>query len=150
MSASKTAQDKALSMPAMDVRLNTTVQEFRGNGRLKSIVTKNTLTSSGGASHPAAAFIFIGLSPNTQIFKNYLEMDAYGYIQTGHDLLHIKNLSYCSDEWLKRMPYETWKRAAPAFSPQGTYTQAATNQIASATGEGASAAISIRSYMKDM
>lgn len=147
LSASKTAIDKAMTTPKMDVRLNTSVQEFRGNGKLKSVLVKNLLTGETEELHPAGAFIFIGLKPNAQIFTPYLELDEYGYILTGHDLIHVKNLVYYSEEWLTRHPYDM-ETCRPGIFAAGDVRAGATNQIAAATGEGASAAISIRAYMR--
>src|SRR5436305_3891536 len=56
LSAGKTATDKALMSPKMDVRLNTAIQEFRGNGKLTGIVVKNGETGATEELHPAAAF----------------------------------------------------------------------------------------------
>jgi thioredoxin reductase (NADPH) len=149
LSASKTATDKALSTPALDIRFNTRVQEFRGNDKLNTIVTKNLLTNQEEQLHPAGAFIFIGQTPNTKIFENFLELDEYGYIKTGHDLEHVENLVFYSDEWLKRHPFDM-ETCRPGIFAAGDVRAGATNQIGAATGEGASAAISIRAYMKEM
>lgn len=146
LSASKTAQDKALSCPDLDVRLNTSVQEFRGNGKLHTVV----LRGPGGEVeelHPAAAFVFIGQTPNSKPFRDYLELDQYGYIRTGHDLMHVTNLAMYSDEWLKRTPFDM-ETCRPGIFAAGDVRAGATNQIAAATGEGASAAIAIRAYMR--
>lgn len=149
LSANKIAADKAFSTPQMEVRLNTSVQEFRGNGKLKSIVVKNAQTNAVEEIHPAGAFIFIGQKPNSQIFKEFLELDAYGYIRTGHDLLHVRDLEYYAPEWRKRHPFDM-ETCRPGIFAAGDVRSGATNQIAAATGEGASAAISIRRYMKEM
>ena len=149
LAASKTATDKAMMTPQFDVRFNTRVQEFRGNGKLKTIVVENTQTNAVEELHPAGAFIFIGQKPNTEIFKGFLELDEYGYIKTGHDLEHVKNLAFYSDEWLKRHPFDM-ETCRPGIFAAGDVRAGATNQIAAATGEGASAAISIRAFMRGM
>lgn len=147
LNASKTASDKALSAPKFDVRFNTQVKEFRGGGKLDRVLVENIKTHAVEELEPAAAFIFIGQTPNSQIFRDFLELDEYGYIKTGHDLLHIKNLAFYSDEWLKRHPFDM-ETCRPGVFAAGDVRAGATNQIAAATGEGASAAISIRAYMK--
>lgn len=147
LSANKIASDKAMETAKMDVRLNTRVQEFRGDGKLKTVMTENTQTNAVEELHPAGVFIFIGQKPNTEIFKDYLELDEYGYIKTGHDLEHVKNLVFYSDEWLKRHPFDM-ETCRPGIFAAGDVRAGATNQIAAATGEGASAAISIRAFMK--
>lgn len=149
LGAHKTATEKALSSPQMQVRFNTTVQEFRGNGKLHTMVIRNSQTGAVEELHPAGAFIFIGQTPNTQIFKDYLELDAYGYIRTGHALGHLENLEFYSPEWSKRPPFDM-ETCRPGIFAAGDVRSGATNQIAAATGEGASAAIAIRAYMKLM
>jgi thioredoxin reductase (NADPH) len=149
LAASKTAEEKALMTPALSVRFNTTIQEFRGNDKFRTLVVKNSKSGAIEELHPAAAFVFIGQTPNTQIFQGYLELDEYGYIKTGHDLMHVKNLVYYSDEWLKRLPFDM-ETCRPGIFAAGDVRAGATNQIAAATGEGASAAISIHAYMKEL
>lgn len=149
LSASKTAADKAASSPKVEILYNTQIQEFLGDDKLEAMLVKNLATNQMTELRPAAAFVFIGLHPNTDIFKNYLELDAYGYIQTGHDLMHIQNLTLYSDEWLKRHPFDM-ETCRPGIFAAGDVRAGATNQIAAATGEGASAAISIRAFMRGM
>lgn len=149
LTANKIAADKALTAKKMRVRFNTSVQEFRGNGELTGILVKNTRTSAIEEIHPAGAFIYIGQKPNTQIFQDYLELDEYGYIRTGHNLLHARDLGYYSPEWRNRHPFDM-EACRPGIFAAGDVRSGATNQIAAATGEGASAAISIRAYLKEM
>src|SRR5581483_9090623 len=106
MSASKTAQDKALTTQRLRVRFNTRILEFQGGRQLKTILVENTQTGDREELHPAAAFIFIGLTPNSQPFHPFLELNEHGYILTGHELIHVKNLPFYSEEWLKRTPYD--------------------------------------------
>jgi len=149
MSASKTAQDKALTTQRLRVRFNTRILEFQGGRQLKTILVENTQTGDREELHPAAAFIFIGLTPNSQPFHPFLELNEHGYILTGHELIHVKNLPFYSEEWLKRTPYDL-ETCRPGIFAAGDVRAGATNQIAAATGEGASAAISIRAYMREM
>jgi thioredoxin reductase (NADPH) len=149
LSASKTASEKAHHMPKMDIKFNTKIHEFRGNSKLHTVVLEDVKTGALSEMRPAAAFIFIGLVPNSSIFKTYLELDDYGYIKTGHELMHIQDLTLYSDEWLKRHPFDM-ETCRPGIFAAGDVRAGATNQIAAATGEGASAAISIRAFMKDI
>jgi thioredoxin reductase (NADPH) len=147
LQASKTAQDEISDKPNISIRYNTVIQEFRGNGKLDTVVVENQKSGEVEELHPAAAFIFIGLTPNTTMFKPFVEMDAYGFIRTGHDLLHVANLSHYSDEWLTRHPFDM-ETCRPGIFAAGDVRAGATAQIASAAGEGASAALSIRDYLK--
>jgi thioredoxin reductase (NADPH) len=150
LKASKVAQDKALSSKSMEVKFNTQVLEFRGeNGKLETVVTKNSITGALEELHPAAVFAFIGLLPNTNSVKNLVALDPFGYICTGHDLGHHmdKMTGQESEEHTKRMPYEM-ETSVPGIFAAGDVRSGSTKQVAAAVGEGASAAIAIREYLR--
>ena len=83
--AEKIAQDRLLSHPKISVVWNSVVDEILGEGdpatvtgvRLKDVQSgaESTLTVDG-------VFIAIGHSPNTELFKGQLEIDADGYVVT--------------------------------------------------------------------
>ena len=83
---SRILQEKVLSHPAMNVRLNTTVQEFKGDGRLSSIVVKDLSSGQEEELNPSGVFVFIGLDPNTQFLKGQVELDQWGFIVTKENL----------------------------------------------------------------
>ena len=73
-------------------------------------------------------FVFIGLIPNTGFAKDSgIELDEFGFIKTDHDLM--TNI--------------------PGVFASGDVRSGATMQIASAVGEGATAALKIREYLKN-
>ena len=67
--ASQVLREKLAKHPKMNARLQTTVQEFRGDGHLESIVVKDLATGETEELKPGAAFIFIGLDPNTDFLS---------------------------------------------------------------------------------
>ena len=71
-------------------------------------------------------FVFVGLMPNSQFVKDTLELDAVGFIKTDDDL------------------HTTMKGVFAA----GDIRSGATMQIASAVGEGATAALKIREFLE--
>ena len=75
LGASQILQEKAASSPKMEVRLNTAVQEFRGNGKLGSVRIKDLKTGELEDLTPGAVFIFIGLQPNTDFVKDVIDLD---------------------------------------------------------------------------
>jgi thioredoxin reductase (NADPH) len=127
-------------MSKMRVRYNTQVQEFRGNGRLETVVVKDTVTGAMEELHPAAVFVFIGLNPNVAPVKNLVLLDPYGYIVTGQDPGH-------HDGHPTRAPL-AMETSVPGIFAAGDVRAGSTKQVASAVGEGASAAIAIREYLK--
>ncbi len=140
LSASQIAQDEILRTPQVQVMFNTVVEQFRGNGRLTAVVTRNRQTGEVEELQPAAAFIFIGQSPNNQLVKGLVELDPFGFVVTGHDLLHSKRK-------LARVPFNM-ETSVPGIFAAGDVRAGATAQIASAAGEGASVAIAIRDHLK--
>jgi thioredoxin reductase (NADPH) len=147
LTASKVARDKVVEMSNMEVKYNSQVQEFRGNGKLKTVVTKNAATGALDELHPAAVFVFIGLNPNTGLVKDLVTLDPYGYIMTGHDLVHSHGTQTEKESGRARMPF-AMETSVPGIFAAGDVRAGSTKQVASAVGEGASAAIAIREYLK--
>ena len=73
LTASKLLQDKVMMTPTMEVLLNREVLEFRpkddGSGKLGAVTLRNRDTGDTEELHPAGAFVFIGLDPNTGFVK---------------------------------------------------------------------------------
>ena len=86
LKASQLLQDKAAANHKIEIRLERVVQELQGNGRLTGIVVQNTGTGSTETLHPAGAFIFIGLDPNTDFLKGKVDLDDFGFIRTSKTL----------------------------------------------------------------
>jgi thioredoxin reductase (NADPH) len=126
----------------VEVRYRTAVDAFEGkDSRLKTIRIRNLDSGAAGELHPAAAFIFIGQKPNSELVKGYAELDPYGYILTGHDLSHSANMSE------ERRPF-AFETSAPGVFAAGDVRHGSIKQVASAVGEGAGAAIAVREYLK--
>lgn len=147
LTASKVAQDKIAEKTSLEVKYNTRVIEFRGKGKLKSVVIRNTMTNAETELHPAAVFVFIGLDPNTNAVKDVVALDSYGYIVTGHELIHQAEWQNKFMSQFNRMPH-AMETSMPGIFAAGDVRAGSTKQVASAVGEGASAAISIRDYLK--
>ena len=143
LTASQIAIDKINeSSSRVNVKFNVAVDSFEGeNSRLKKINFHDSVTSEKGEIAPEAAFIFIGQKPNTEFAKEYLKLDKYGFILTGHDLGHVQPV----DKSMEHLAFET--SMAGVFAA-GDVRHDSTKQAASAVGEGAAAAISIREFLK--
>jgi len=146
LSASKVARDKVAEMVNMEVKYESQVKEFRGNGKLTTVVIANTATGALEELHPAAVFVFIGLHPNSELVKDLVTLDPYGYIVTGHDLIRGPSMEANSES--PRSPY-AMETSVPGIFAAGDVRSGSTKQVASAVGEGASAAIAIREYLKN-
>jgi len=124
--ASQILQEKAASHPQIEVRLNTTVVEFKGDGKLSSVVIKDTATGETAEITPGAVFVFIGLLPNTAFVKDSVDLDQWGAISTS----------------------PTMETSLEGVFAAGDARSGSTKQVASAVGEGATAALMIRQYLE--
>ena len=146
LKASQILKEKVLSHPQIDIQFNTEVVEFDGKGgKLKSVVVKNNQTGRLEEIHPAGVFIFIGLLPNTNFLADTdVRLDRWGFVVTGHDLVHDGKRPVGFDERDPGM-LET---SVPGIFAAGDVRADSTKQVASAAGEGATAALLIREYLK--
>jgi thioredoxin reductase (NADPH) len=130
LAGNKLLQDKVLNHPKMEVLLNRKVKEFRtkedGSGKLGAIFLENSETGETEEHHPAGCFVFIGLDPNTDFLKGQVDLDDRGFIAT-------------DDRFMSTMP---------GVFAAGDVRAGSTKQLASAVGEGAAAAIAIRTYLE--
>lgn len=79
--ASPLLQHRAKTHPKMNFILNTVVTEVVGTDKLEALRLKNVRTGEESSFATDGLFIFIGHTPNTQMFKGHLEMSDLGYIK---------------------------------------------------------------------
>ena len=125
LGGSQILREKVQGHPAMEVRLGAAVQEFKGNGRLSTVVVRDLKSDQLEELHPAGVFVFIGLQPNTQFLQDTVKMDRWGFILTGDTLV----------------------TSVSGIFAAGDARNGSTKQVASAVGEGATAALMVRQYL---
>lgn len=127
---SKLLQEKVLDHPKMHVELRHAVKAFRakddGSGKLGTVVIEDLATGEVEEHHPAGAFVFIGLDPNTGFLQGQVELDERGFVTTDP---------------------ATFMSSLPGVFAAGDVRLGSTKQLASAVGEGAAVAIQIRGYL---
>lgn len=79
--ASPLLQTRAKEHPKINFILNTVVTHAIGMDKLEAIKLKNIKTGEETIYETDGLFIFIGHTPNTQMFKDQLEMSDLGYIK---------------------------------------------------------------------
>ena len=82
MRASKVMQERVLKTENIKVYWNTEVDEILGDKKVESVRVKNNKTGETQLLNVSAYFVAIGHTPNSQIFKGWLDMDESGYIKT--------------------------------------------------------------------
>lgn len=118
--------DEMVKAGKITVHLNTTTDEIVGEG---TMVNKVLATKDGAKTEfdVDGVFVFVGLLPNSQFLKDTaVRLDEIGFVMT--------------DEHLQT--------AIPGVFASGDIRSGATMQIASAAGEGATAALKIREYLE--
>jgi len=128
LAASGLLQEKVRSDPKFNILTNTEVMEFTGNGKLSAVFARDRETGQVMEFHPAAAFVFIGLTPNTGFLMDTLETDKYGFIVTD----------------------ETFQTSIPGVFAAGDVRRGSTKQLASAVGEGVTALLMARQYLQKL
>jgi thioredoxin reductase (NADPH) len=146
LKGSQVIREKTSKHPQIDLRFHSEVAEFHGErGKLTGMTIRNRQTGATEELHPAAVFVFIGQSPNTAILKDSaVRLDRWGYILTGHDLLHAQDRPAGYEN---REP-SVLETSIPGIFAAGDARAGSTKQVASASGEGATAALLIREYLK--
>ena len=85
--AEKIIQDRAFKNPKINVVWNTVVPEIKGNGNsVVGIKIKNVVTNEEKDFQCDGIFIYVGLDPNTQLFKGKVKMDETGRIETTEEM----------------------------------------------------------------
>jgi len=79
--ASPILQHRAKEHPKVDFILNTIVTDVIGTNKLEALKLKNVKTGDETIYETDGLFIFIGHTPNTEMFKGQLDMSDLGYIQ---------------------------------------------------------------------
>lgn len=79
--ASPILQKRAREHPKINFILDTVVTEVIGTEKLQALKLKNVKTLAETIYETDGLFIFIGHTPNTQMFKGQLEMSELGYIK---------------------------------------------------------------------
>ena len=80
--ASKAMQNRLANFDNIEVLFNHEIEEVIGDSVVEGIKIKNNLNSEVSILKITGLFIAIGHTPNTDIFKGFVEMDDGGYIIT--------------------------------------------------------------------
>jgi len=119
-------QTRAKSNPKIKFIWNTVVTEIVGTDKVEAVRLKNVRTGETSSFPTEGVFIFIGHTPNTQLFQGQLDMDKRGYIQV--DALARTNVPGV---------YAAGEAADPTF-----------RQVVTSAGMGAAAAMQVTKFLE--
>ena len=78
--ASRIMVDRAKRDPKIEIHTNTAVDEVLGDEKVNGLRLSDTVTGEQRVMPAEGVFIAIGHKPNTEAFRDWLEVDAKGYL----------------------------------------------------------------------
>jgi len=84
--ANKQAQDKVFKNPKINTLFETEPRAFAREGDKIITEVENLKTGERGKLMSDGVFIFIGMKPNIDLFRDKLKLDQWGYIKTDEDM----------------------------------------------------------------
>jgi thioredoxin reductase (NADPH) len=87
LTANKQAQDKLLANPKVSILFSHEPRSFVREGDKMITEVENLKTKVRSKLTSDGVFVFIGMKPNIDLFRNMLELDRWGYIKTNEDML---------------------------------------------------------------
>jgi len=124
--AGEVLQKRAMAQPKIRFIWDTVVEEIVGGEVVKALQLRNVKTKKSSALEVAGVFVAVGLKPNSQQFADILKLSKSGHISTD----------------------ETMATSAPGLFAAGDVRQSSARQIATAVGDGATAALAAFSYLR--
>jgi thioredoxin reductase (NADPH) len=82
MRASNIMQQRVQNAPNIEVLWNSVTDEILGENEVEAVRVLNKVTGEKKDVPISGFFVAIGHTPNTDIFKDYLDIDEQGYIKT--------------------------------------------------------------------
>jgi thioredoxin reductase (NADPH) len=83
LTATDPIKEEVLKNPHVEFIYNATLKEIKGDGqKVTGVIIQNKHTQDEKTLNADGVFIAIGLKPNTNIFKNHIDINDWGFIKT--------------------------------------------------------------------
>jgi thioredoxin reductase (NADPH) len=122
----KIYQERVFANPKIKLLWNSIVQEIKGDSVVRSVLVKNLKTGERSELPTEGVFLFVGLLPRTQFLKGLVQMDEGGYVLTD----------------------ENGETSVKGIFAAGDCRKKLLRQVATAVGEGATAAFAAEKYLE--
>ncbi|MGC8649784.1 MAG: thioredoxin-disulfide reductase [Hydrogenobaculum sp.] len=120
-------QDRLFANPKIEFIPNKVVKAIQGSDFVSSLLLEDTKTGEHSTLAVDGVFIFIGMIPATDIVKDLVEMDEYGYIKVNDNM----------------------ETSVPGIFAAGDCRSGQTGQVVVAAGEGCIAAMAAERYLQN-
>ncbi|MGA2315910.1 MAG: thioredoxin-disulfide reductase [Thermodesulfobacteriota bacterium] len=122
----KIYQERVFANPKIKLLWNSVIQEIKGDSVVRSVIVKNVKTGEVNEHPIEGAFLFVGLLPRTQFLKGLVNVDEAGYIITD----------------------ENCETSVKGIFAAGDCRKKLLRQVATAVGDGATAAFAVEKYLE--
>jgi thioredoxin reductase (NADPH) len=137
--------DRILQHPRIEVHVQSEITSVHGSDHVESVTLRNNETGEEQLRPAAAVFIFIGAIPCTDWLRGVVELDEYGFVLAGPDLVHGGRPP--NAYWpLDRDPY-LLESSVPGVFVVGDVRANSVKRVASAVGEGSISVQLIHRYL---
>jgi thioredoxin reductase (NADPH) len=127
LSASTVLQERVKADPQFEIHTGVDIVELEGDrGRFAAVVARDRESGEEHRYPASAAFVFIGLEPNTGFLGDTVEHDAGGFLVTG----------------------ATMETSMPGLFAAGDVRAGSTKQLGSAVGDGIAALLMVRRHLE--
>ena len=138
--------DQIESTPNIEVKVNSSVVEVKGESSLEAITILNNLTQEQQTVDANSLFIFIGAQPSTEWLGDVLARDERGFVLTGPDVMRDGR---CPKGWkLERDPY-LLETNVPGIFAVGDVRHGSVKRVASGVGEGSICVQFVHRYLSN-
>jgi len=127
--ASKIMRDRAMKNEKIEFIWNTVIEDMLGENKLSAVKLFNRKTEEHSTMPLDGLFVAIGHTPNTSLFKDYLETDEVGYL---------------------KVDYPSSKTNVPGVFAAGDVHDPIYRQAITAAGAGCRAALDAERYLESL
>jgi thioredoxin reductase (NADPH) len=126
--AQKLLQERALNNPRIEPVWDSVVEEVGGKNKVEWLRLRNVHTNEETKLEVGGVFIYVGFSPNSEIFDGSFKKDAQGFIITD----------------------EKMETHVPGFYVAGDVRSQYVRQISNAVGDATTAAVAATRYIEEL
>lgn len=124
----RSLQKRLMALENVEIIWDTVVESIEGNGKVESLNLHNRKTGEKKTLSVNGVFIAVGISPNSEPYRDLLKTDGSGYIEAGED----------------------GRTSVPGIFAAGDVRTKALRQIVTAVADGANCVAGVERYLNEV